>query len=379
MKNKEREIIERELFETIKSDIGKSDISQAMIAKKLGIKDASLTYYLQLTNRMKFIQFYRLVNIVYEDNYEMQIEMLKNFTHSTQKKENFKVCLEWSIHQGNNDLFDLAIQRVEESDKNLETAELYKLLMNRNKAKINGLELYNSVEGIKLKGITQKDMEVLARIITLYSFFDLKNFSSIALFAEDVFKRITDMKKGFMKIACEVRVKEISAVSYMKSGKIHEAETMAKSIIDEYDFNLFPLPINSMYSLLAELYLFRDQKKAGLLIDKAINMFRGLKIQSYKNRESTLKSTHDFIKIEIGDYQKLYLEDEAEKAHYFAKIEQKENALRILNQIEEKNGSLSAHQLYYKALATQKMEDFKKAKDEFHKRGDFYYSKLAEI
>lgn len=368
--------MEKSLFEAIQNDIKKRELHQSVIAKKMKTTATSLHYYLTNENKMKYIQYVEMLRLVYEDDYQSINDKIKIFVESSNKKGNARQCLEWSTHNGQQELFEIALKK-EALVGSEETVELYKLLMLRNTGKINTSDLFERVEDFKFNGVKQPENKMLLSILTLYVHLDLREYGSISKLALISLKKIRDIKDEFIQRAYEIRIKEMLAISLLKNGQIERAETVAFDIIENTNSEWFPLPVNSIYSLLAERYVFDNAKLSLKYINKAISMFENLEISGYVNRARMLRATHDFVKITNGIYDKLYLEDDAERAHYYAKTLRSKEALEIIKEIERK-GSLSPHQLYYKALATEKREDFKAAEKEFYKRSDMFYCRLVE-
>ncbi|WP_260288483.1 AimR family lysis-lysogeny pheromone receptor [Peribacillus aracenensis] len=362
------------VLEEIKNDLKKGDIEQKVIASKMSTTSGNLTHKLSGKNDMSFLQFYILVSTIYDDKNIIQ-RMIKVFIQHTKKNENIKDCLEWSFQNGENEIFEIALDKVDK-----ETANVYELLMLRNKKKIDGPELLEKVEMMKIGKVKQKDMEVMLQIISLYAWYDTQNYNLNSVYASFTLKRIALLKDGFLKDAYKARVMEITASANFKSDQVELAKGLAEKLIQEIDKDVFPLIVNSMYNLLAEIHVFSDPRKSIEYNRKALNMFEGLKFGSYQYREHSLKATHDFIKITNNIFDGLYLNDRAEAAHYWAKQTDrgsKKKALSILEEIEN-NKTLSPMQLYYRYLATGNRRDLEVARKEFYIKGEFFYCQLFE-
>lgn len=369
--------IQFELLAPIQAELKKKNLVQSDLARKMGVSAESLSFYFSGENRIKFIPFLILVSEIFEHNHKIIVEQLKLFIELTTKRENFKPCLEWSIQNGETELFELALKKEKELKYGLETVTAYSLLMDRGLNKISPLDLFEKVEEMKFNGIKQMEIEILVSILSLYVFLDLRKYNTINLLSKSTLKKIEKMKKGYLKESYMIRVNEMLAISLMKEGNDEEAKHIANSLIDKVDPNFFPLPVNSMYSLLSELYVFSDYQKSLHYISKALNIFNIERFKGYKYRERMLKNTYDFIKITNNNFSDLYLIDEAETAYFLAKVGRSKEALELIKKMEEQ-GPLSAHQLFYKFLATGEKNDLKSAEREFYRRGDFFYVKLIE-
>lgn len=358
----------------IQNEMDLREIQQKWLAKKMGVSPQSLNYYLKGTNKIKFFPFYILLNNVFSDEKDIK-EGLMSYINGTNNVENLKSCLEWAIQNGEIELFELALKK---ADK--ETSNVYSLLLLRRQNKISPKELFEKAETLKLDQYKQKEIEVLLYIVSLYSLHDMKKFGVVRLYADFVLRRVSALKEGYLKDAFKTKVQELTAIALLKENSVDKAINFASDVIEEGKEELFPLPIITMHNLLGEAFVFTDVKKSIEHNKKAIEMFENLKFKN-QNYEYGLKATHDFIKITNNIFKGLYLIDKSEKAHFLAKQNNpkyKQKSLEILNQLEEEN-PLTAHQLYYRALATGEWKDFEKSKKEFYKNEDFYYCQLTEI
>ncbi|MBT2718305.1 AimR family lysis-lysogeny pheromone receptor [Bacillus sp. ISL-57] len=358
----------------LNKDIKRKEIEKQWLAAKMGVSPQSLQAYLKGTSKMTFIQFFHLISNIYENKEELR-EMIKIYLEDAKKMDYIKECLEWSLQNAEYELFELAISKV-----NSETRKIYNLLMLRNQKKIDENELLEQVETIKLENLKQKDMEVLVQIVYLYALNDTKNYNLNTIYSKFIIERVEGMKKGFLKDTYKMKVKELAAVANLKNNNPEMARSIAEQLIQEVNEDLLPLVLNSVYNLLSEVYVFTDYHKSIEYNKKAIRLFESLEFGKYQYREYSLKATHDFIKITNNRYEDLYFNDQSEVAHFLAKqpsSEMKEEALEILMKME-KQKPLSPHQLYYRYLATGKELDRKIALKEFYKKGDLYYSRLAE-
>ena len=162
----------------------------------------------------------------------------------------------------------------------------------------------------------------------------------------------------------------------MKEGNVDNAIIEGEKFIKEVNDQDFPFSVNYARIILAQSYLFKSTIIATKYSNEALDLIKNDKHNRYVNRRKALKATYDFINIVAGNYENLFLEDNSEKAHFFAKVGRKEEALEILKKLEMEKGRLSPFQLYYRAIATNCIKDYEKAKEEFVKNGDFHFIKL---
>lgn len=362
------------LIESIKEDAKKQKITNKKIAKFLEVSSGQVTHYFNLTNKIPFSKFTDLCRLIYQD--EIRIEpKLVSYIEQISKKEYIREAAEWFANNGKRKLLEKVLILKGEEDPLL---RIYALLLLRNKRELNGQDFYIQLDELRDKPLDYPEWKALIRIAGLYAFLDLKSYSMISFLAEEALQHTKAITNQYIKSSYRLRVLEIKAISEMKRNNIETSEKLALEVIQFQDDN--PLPANSMYSLLSELYAFRDYNKSIYYINKALVQFASLNLEGYSKRKGMLEATHDFIKIYHGKTDFLYLSDSAEEAHFLAKKdtdESKQKALKILADIEKENNQLSPHQVFYKALCTSKKEDMDEALNRFIINGDLFYSYLA--
>lgn len=362
------------LLDELKEDIKLLGKQQKDIAPKLGMTPENFSLCLKNTVKFKFVIYVNFIKELYDGYKEKQKEQILKFIEVTPRLENIRESLEWSYNHCEMNVFEFSINRALKEEKLWETAKIYQLVRDRRTGK-DILSIFDRVEELKVKAKI-KDNIALLSILSLNILEDLNKFSSIGLYSRQARKNINSLKKGYVRDSYCIRLKEIELLTDLKEGRSELVIEKGEKFLIKMDYEKFPLSFNYVFLLLAQAYIFTDSKKAISYVTKALELINKSNIHTHIVRERAVKSTYDFIKIHFGDLSNLLLEDEAEKAHLYAKIGNVDDALRILNDLEYKNGKLTPFQLYYKALCTLKSEDFNKAKDGFVRSGDFHYSQL---
>lgn len=366
------------LFEEIQSDIKKYNLEQKMIAKNIGVSAPSLSFYLSEENQMSFVQFFLLVKEVYSIRNPSAIKSkLKEFLITPTKKNsktnsNIIECLEWALQHGEEELFAFA-QKLERKVSGNDLADLYQLAMERLKKKIKPKDLLMELDSIKSK--LKGESLALFSILRLFCFYESNNYQGILLYIDTARIAIGKLKKGYIKESYLLTLSQLNITALMKNKFVEEAIRITEYNLKTVDQRKFPHGYNFLYSFMAELYVFTDLSRSLEYIEKAISESP---LDNYSTRKLGLMATRDFIKIHSGDFEGVVLKDTAEKAHYYAKQGKKEKALEILDEINLKNGKLTAFQYYYKALATKNKTDMDIAREKFYISGDFYYSELTK-
>ncbi|CAM4106246.1 AimR family lysis-lysogeny pheromone receptor [Mesobacillus thioparans] len=364
----------KKVMESIKEDARKRKITNKEIAKFLGISSGQVTHYFNLTNKIPFSKFTELCRYIYEEETKIEPHLI-SYVEKISKKEYIREAVEWFSNNGKRMLLEKVLELKGEEDPLL---RIYSLLLLRNKREIKAQDFYIRLDALRDKSLDYPEWKALIRIATLYAFWDLKSFSMIPFIAEEALKQAEMITNQYLQKSYQTRVLEVKAIVEMKRNNLEESEKFAMEVIRNENDN--PLSANSMYSLLSEMYVFRNYERSVEYISKALAQFSALELTGYSNRQGMLEATHDFIKIYHGKTDFLFLTDPSEEAHFLARKgtdKDKKRALEILSKIENENHRLSSHQLYYKALCTGKKEDMDNALNQFIINGDLFYSYLA--
>jgi predicted transcriptional regulator len=366
----------RKLMLKIEEDMKKRGIKKKDIALHLGVTSSAVTQYFKVEVPIDFIKFIKLLYFVYR-SYPREL-LLEYFSSNEIEIEN--IMLEWLVMNGKWDLLEELIKKGQDKK---EFTLIYDIMLKRNRRQISPTEFLSEIEKIKFNynGKEETENKILVNICSLYSYVDLHVYPLIPAVSELTLQQINMMDESYLKEAYEIRVKEIMVLSYMKRNKLKEAESIANEILCEDTLSKFPLQYNSVLCFLSEIYVFRDYVKSMYYINMALDMLKDEVLKGFVKREEALKATHDFIKIVNNDFTGLYLNDLAEKAHFLAMQDDstsKEEALKILEKIEEENSGLTNFQLYYKALAQENISLMELAKDSFLKSGDLFYAQLPK-
>ncbi|QPA32602.1 AimR family lysis-lysogeny pheromone receptor [Thermaerobacillus caldiproteolyticus] len=366
----------RKIISQIRQELGRKEISPSYLAKMLNVSLTCINEFFNGTRQLNFSDFLQIINLLFDkDN---QQPLILDYCLSTESKEDIREAMEWA---SNNCFYELLSDLIDIYPSKF--SDLYSLLLKRNKNELSPIQLYNELEMIKFKMGNETEIpevQVLVRIASLYSFLSLKSYGLILPLAQDALNQAESITNRYIRESYVIRIKEVMAIYYMKQLQLEEAIKVARGIINLSNFEKFPLTVNSMLCLLAEIYVYSDYCKSIYYIEKAIEHFKELGMsEKFKNRENMLYATHDFIKITNGMYKNLYLTDKAEEAHYLSRQRDessKERALYLLEKIAKERGKLSPFQIYYKALALGDVQLMRFAEEEFLKAGDLFYAQL---
>lgn len=364
------------LLEEIKKKSKAQKIANKYLAQILEITPGQMSNYFNLKNRIPFSKYIKLVLFLYDKPHEIDLLLKKYAECSTNKKDSIRESIEWFYNNGKLTL----VQEVINKNKGDSMFNIYRLLILRSKKIVTHEQFYIELE--KLKDVASSCIEekVLRRIATLYAFADLRSYNMIPFNVEIALNLASQVTNTYLRESYKSRIYESWAYSELKRNNLAKAEEIALKVINTHGEN-FPLSVNYMLILMSEIYVLSDYSESIEYIKSSLAFFEKENLWDNMHRRAILEATHDFIKIHHNKFDHLFLSDTSEEAHYLAKLGGKENsrkALELLCYLEKKNGKLSPHQLYYKALATNQLSDMEAALDEFIKHGDIYYAALSK-
>jgi transcriptional regulator with XRE-family HTH domain len=375
-----------ELLSTIQKELAKRNITQTELAKKMGVSVATVNNQLKGVYRMKFFYFVKLISCICNDYTQFE-ELIWKFLKASQKTKNknnkleiVREGLEWSLHNGNMQLLDYFINEDFKLTDNGELGKIYSLLAKRDKGLFRSLEFYEELEKLKLYGYKRGESAILLRIATIYALFESQSFNLFFYEAEKTIDLIKQIKNKYLKKAYMMRVKVALAIAHMVRNEIDKCRKICEEIMGDQLAEHFPLLVNSIHLVMAQITAFTDYQASLEYLKKALELFENSRFQeSAKKRRLRIEATYDFVKIVNNDFQGLFLTDQVEYAHFLAAQEEQEcrqKAIEILMQLEKENGHLSPFQLYYLALAKRDDQLMKQAEEEFLVSGNRYYSQL---
>jgi hypothetical protein len=363
----------------IERELERKGISKFYLAQMLNVTPACINECFRGTRKFKFRDFSQIIRFLFDEQTH-QHRLIEEYCLRTESTEDIREAMEWAA---NNGFYELLSHLIDIYPSHF--SELYSLLLKRNQRQLSPVQFYHELEMIKFKIGNETKMpetQIFAGILSMYSFLDLNSYSLILPLANCTLHQTGQIMNHYIRESYTLRIKEILVIHYMKQMKLEKAVAVAREIINLENFEQFPLSVNFMLCLLAEIHVYSDYHKSIYYIEKAIEHFSRLGLsESLLNYKQTLLAMHDFIKITNGVLQNLYLQRETEQAYYLSVQpyqEAKERALYILEEIANKKGKLSPFELYVKALAADDLYLMKFAEEEFLRSGDLFHAQLPK-
>lgn len=365
----------QKLLNQIKDDAKKKKIRNKNIASAIRVSEGMVTNYFKMTNRIPFFKFVLLVQFIYEDDWNAIDKLMVKFIQQATRTESMLEAAEWFYNHCKRQLLEQLLERNKEESQ----LDIYRLQLKRSQGNISKEEVYLEIEQMKRRGDITKEMNVLIQIFNLYSFIDFRSINMIPFVSKEALTINDQIGNEYLKKSYQFRILESVACSELRKNNVKGAEEIALSVVHDPENHHYPLSTNYMLNLLAECYIFIDADKSMEYSAKALSHFHKNHLHENLRRLNILKATSDFIKIHHQRFENLFLEDPAEQAHFFSKLDTEESrnkAKELLNGLNKKNNGLSPHQKYYLAMATKDLNDMKESLDAFVGNGDLYYANL---
>lgn len=356
----------------------KSGITKKEIAKKLDVSESTVTNLFKHRHKIKYMTFIELTRIVYGRYHH---EYIRYFCMDSQLDIE-REALEWAYSNSDMQVLKILINKASIKADIDPIVRVYELQMKRLEKSISEQDFFEGVEEVFY---TNKNLDletlVLIGISTIYHLVDVAAYSAVAAKSQNTLKQINNVQSSYLKNAYSLRIKITLTVASMRSKQLDVAKELSEELAQQHVLEMFPLFYNNALICLSEIYVFTNKEKSFKYINQSVQLMNDGFIDENPRWKAVVKSTYDFVHIYHNDFQDLFFEEPAEKAHYYAKqlhITEREKALKILNEIEAENGGLSNFQSYYKALAMRDLKLMHKVKDKFYQSGDFYYVQLPQ-
>ncbi|NMH67314.1 hypothetical protein HF072_00655 [Bacillus sp. RO3] len=365
------------LLLTIIEDIKKRKLNKKSISASLPISAAALGKNLNGVSAFDFFNYILMIKVIYKDEVDIQKKRIREFFLKNKKPQNFKYMLEWASNNGEDELLTLLNKRLEKDTYYSGSAEMYSLLQLRKSEEISSMDFLMRVKSLKLGSEEVVESRSLKNILDIYALWDLKAYTAIEPHSNLALQYLKDnVSPSYSRDSHELRILEMRLSGMIKRNNQLGVEKTIEDIFAKKNLSEFPIQLNSIYLTIAEFYSPSDFDLSKKFLEKAFQIDNEL-LKKHKRRLRSLEATHDHIHISNGSYDNLFMTDQSEVAHYFAKTGEVNHAIEILDYMELKHNGLSPYQKFYKAIALNDKQLFKEAFDDFIYSGDIFYSQVV--
>ncbi|OSM09664.1 hypothetical protein BTH38_29235 [Bacillus toyonensis] len=364
----------KKLMKEVRDFIDSNNMVRNDLATKIGISNTTLGNGLNGKFEMKFENFLKLLNEVYDNQKEIRLKT-KKFAMKCTSDLNVKKSLFYCQAAGEYDAIQYLIRKYKENENLQRYIEVYELFNKRNRNEARGQELSNLVN--KLTQIEDVDRQILIELLLTVCMYDHGNYSAMLPHADKAKRALPKVKNEFIKQCVELYFYERQAYIQLLNNNVSESRRIANKVV-ESSFNALITKATAICCI-GESYIFSGEiLKAEEYILESISLLKDVssaqKTRKYKSFHTTLAFLyieHNF-NIDKIDFTKI---DKAEIAFFEAKYGDRKTAIKLLNELLEENGNLTGFQWYYYAYARpeKRIEYLNNSLLELAKNGNIYY------
>ncbi|ETT85967.1 AimR family lysis-lysogeny pheromone receptor [Bacillus mycoides] len=352
------------------------------LAKEVGVAKSTISNYLNKNNALSVYTFSKLVYVVFEKDKDKQEQMIINYLSTLKDRMNINVKVAFAIAHLNDylKLMKFISQLCKKSD-DIEIKRLERVF-NLYNARLDGedvKDIYLDIE--KARTISNKknyDIEIFCDLLSMLILCDLGDFGLMEGYKVRIENNIELVTNSYLKNLYYFWVKELWSYSLLRTDMCQDFEEHNIYLRTYKDLKFFPVMEAFLNIRRGENYMFSDYKKSLNFFLEAINILCGAK-ESLKF--TIALNDINFIRIvwwkdiDKIEFNRLH---PAEYALFLIKEGKKNEAIKILENIEMKKGYLSPMQTCYMGMAKSDLALVKKSINMFKSNNDFLYVKFAE-
>lgn len=368
------------LLNLIDEDIKKYDIRKNYISSVLNIDKSSLTQYLSGRYRMPFYVFLTIIQIVYKDKPLRQKALLEIFIEKMDKPRCIIDALSYFSANYTPDFIKILLNKCTTlNNKQIkEFGIVYDVLFKRKQKKIETNIFINKI--LDLQGKTRIDeLKLLLEISVAYYFLDVQEYKSLIKLSEDILIRIDNLASTKTKYIVKIRAIEMLLVANLFLNEVDNFKKIYSLLPSkEICFEFCPAIYANIKNCYAQILLKENHLKSIKMLEESRDLvLKNNDIFEIDDKFKVISDTLDFVKI-FSNYnlQEQNPSSLAEKAHLYAKIGKKKEAMEILKDIKRKQGELTAFQDYYLYLCTGDLNDLSRALLKLEMAGNNFYYEL---
>lgn len=373
-----RRNIMKKLMNEVLETINSNNLSIRKLATEIDISRTTLWNGLHKNHEMKLEAFIKLMKKMYTNPKEIRMK-IKTFIMKCTSDLNIRKALCYCQASGEYDVLHFLVRKHKENDDLKKYIVIYELFNKRNQNEARGRELENMVYDLNVS----KDAEckTLIEMLLTICMYDSANYSAMIPHANKTKGLLPKIKNSLVHDYLQMHYYERLAYVELLNGNVEQSRTVCNKILQS-DLDLQFIKATALCCL-GESYIFTNVLKAEEYILKAIDCLKDVPSFQQTRKYKAFKTTLAFIYIEFGfnlDKIDFLCIEQADVAFYEAKYGDREEAKRILKNIENDNDKLSPFQLYYLSFAypEKNKEYLNKSLEEFAKNGNIFYIKVVQ-
>lgn len=359
-----------------------SGLEHKVVAKELGIPETTFSnWYTKEQN----ISIYSLLKISsklspLERNIQEE-DVIQHLKKHSRQNLNVKMAFLIAHLNGFDKLLDFVIELCQ-NHSTLELARCYKIFY-LYKCRLNGSkdieEIFLEIESSKAVANKKHfQIRMLCDILSMLILCDLGKFDLMIKYKKRVEDDLRLVKNKELINLYHFWIESIWGYSLLRSNDVIGFQKVYKNLMDFEDLSFFPVMQAVVDSRMGESNLFLNEVSAFHYLEKACNTFTLL---GEKHKYKIALNTLNFLRIITWkDVDKIDMNtlDIAEKSLYFIILDQKDQANKLLDYLEVKNGKLSPMQRLYRGMANNDLEGISSVIDVMKIKNDFFYAGFAQ-
>jgi DNA-binding Xre family transcriptional regulator len=350
------------LVEIIFNELEKRKMSARSLAFAVGVDPATIS---NLKNRpeieIKFLNMLAIIRYLFpKDEYRL----MEMYIRSICMPKNIQYALEYC---SNHRLKDTLKYLLGLDVQNIVTKEWIRIYSYRYNLQTD----YDFISRLRKEYVTTVEMNVFIKFIEIYYHYYKRHFSTFFSLSERLEDDVNEIKDEFIRDMYLVRLYEINASAYMFKGDIDACRHYAHKTIS---LNNNKIRVANAYLSLGLSYIYESYELATNYMRKAQELLYEIGEVDYAKRIESdgIVFTKNYWSVELDTIE---TDSISEQAHLYIRLGEKEKALALLKQIEDKTPFI----YYYMGMAIDGEEGRKflyQSIKGFRKQEDFHYIHL---
>lgn len=224
----------------------------------------------------------------------------------------------------------------------------------------------------------EKDLAILCDLLSIMILLDLGDIKLVPTYRNRIKRNLIKIGDSHLKMIYHFLFIELHSYYLLRRNQITLFQRHNQSLQKLKNLDFFPVMKGALHLKAGESYLLSNYNMAIYHLEKSLEIFHLYQDESrYKqalNDLNFVRISHwrDIDKI---DFKQLH---PAEQALFYIELGQYDKAIILLNDLERKNGKLTALQMCYKGMATLNLSLIQQSIQMFQSNNDFFFVQYAQ-
>ncbi|PGM97969.1 AimR family lysis-lysogeny pheromone receptor [Bacillus cereus] len=224
----------------------------------------------------------------------------------------------------------------------------------------------------------EKDLAILCDLLSIMILLDLGDIKLVPTYRNRIKRNLIKIGGSHLKMIYHFLFIELHSYYLLRRNQITLFQRHNQSLQKLKNLDFFPVMKGALHLKAGESYLLSNYNMAIYNLEKSLEIFHLYQDESrYKqalNDLNFVRISHwrDIDKI---DFKQLH---PAEQALFYIELGQNDKAIILLDDLERKNGKLTALQICYKGMATLNLSLIQQSIQMFQSNNDFFFVQYAQ-